>query len=190
MAEGVVDLHVLRDPVLVEGVDPVFGSLAEKTEDLAVVFEDGVIEVTEDEFLRRRIHRLVVVAEEPFLELGLVAGLAAFVSDVGGSRDGVPWGRGGAFLRIRRRLTSARGENEGGAEEDRDASLHGTGRGWEDCQDGARSREAGTAGNGSISRNGAAAHRFPGPGGPKTVLPARKTGSGRFGTRHSAPGLL
>ena len=115
VTEGVFDLHVARRAGLVEGIHPVSAVLPEKAEDLPEVIEGRVVEITEDEFLRRRIHRLVVIAQEPILKLGLVAGLAALVTDVGRAGDVVVGRRrcGGRRL-IRPFLPLARREEANG----------------------------------------------------------------------------
>lgn len=89
MTEGVFDLHVAHRAILIGRVHPIAAVLAKKAEDLTEVLEGDVVEIAEDEFPRRGIHRLVVIAEEPISKLGFMAGLAAFVTNVGRAGDSV-----------------------------------------------------------------------------------------------------
>ena len=127
VTEGVVHLHVAILAILVLSVDPVFLSLAEEAEFLPEVIELRVIEITEDELLRRRIHRLVVIAQEPFVILLLVTFGAVFQTDMGGFRN-VVVGRVGRFPDCFLLLLRAAGdkkESDSIEEEGEERATHG-----------------------------------------------------------------
>jgi hypothetical protein len=91
------------------------------------VIELRVVEITEDELLRRRIHRLVVIAQEPFVILLLVTFGAVFQTDIGGLRN-VVVGRVGRFpdgFLLLLRAAGDKKESDSIEEEGEEKATHG-----------------------------------------------------------------